>query len=396
MPEHHPPGGRGKGMENKAQISVIIPVYNAEIHLRECLESIVSQTLKDIEIICVDDGSTDSTPEILREYEAKDNRVKVITQQNQYAGVARNRGMQAACGRYYAFMDADDYFEPFALELMLGYVERYDLDVVKAAFYNLQENFELYDTEYSVNGTLRQDSFERVLGYPDDLKELIQIADVPWNGLYRTDFVKKNNIKFNDLQVTNDHSFFIQCILNTKRLMVIEKHVVIHREKQSSSLVGQKSKHFDCQLENYKLIRNYAIKLPPAEKHLLLQWEFNGLLYWYQKLRSETNGEHRDKIDLQMAEFLLDFDENDVGSVYLSRMENRNLFYSFKKQRFPKNISEIHSRLTRFGGQVLSSLPEKIQYAIWYYDTYGFNEFMRKVLSFYKKNRKKANDSSDF
>ncbi len=90
------------------KISVIIPVYNAEKYLRECLDSIVKQTLQEIEIICIDDGSTDNSLAVLREYERKDERLKIIEQANSGAGVARNAGMKAARGEYLAFMDADD------------------------------------------------------------------------------------------------------------------------------------------------------------------------------------------------------------------------------------------------------------------------------------------------
>ena len=96
-------------MNKETKVSVIIPVYNAEKYLRQCLDSVVNQTLRDIEIICVDDGSTDGSIEILREYEQKDSRVKVLCQKNQYAGVARNNGLSHASGEYVFFMDSDDY-----------------------------------------------------------------------------------------------------------------------------------------------------------------------------------------------------------------------------------------------------------------------------------------------
>ena len=85
-------------MNKETKVSVIIPVYNTEKYLRQCLDSVVNQTLRDIEIICVDDGSTDGSIEILREYEQKDSRVKMLCQKNQYAGVARNNGLNYASG----------------------------------------------------------------------------------------------------------------------------------------------------------------------------------------------------------------------------------------------------------------------------------------------------------
>ena len=96
-------------MNKETKVSVIIPVYNTEKYLRQCLDSVVNQTLRDIEIICVDDGSTDGSIEILREYEQKDSRVKMLCQKNQYAGVARNNGLNYASGEYVFFMDSDDY-----------------------------------------------------------------------------------------------------------------------------------------------------------------------------------------------------------------------------------------------------------------------------------------------
>ena len=97
-------------------ISVIVPMYNAEIYLRQNLDSILNQTLKDIELICVDDGSTDSTLKILKEYQEKDSRIIIIQQKNQKAGIARNNGLKVAKGKYIIFLDADDFFKDTMLE----------------------------------------------------------------------------------------------------------------------------------------------------------------------------------------------------------------------------------------------------------------------------------------
>ena len=104
-------------MGNKdLKVSVIVPVYNGEKYLVRCMDSIVGQTLKETEIICVDDGSSDRSPEILDEYARRDNRVRLISQRNAGAGAARNRGLSEAKGEYLSFLDADDFFEPDMLE----------------------------------------------------------------------------------------------------------------------------------------------------------------------------------------------------------------------------------------------------------------------------------------
>ena len=101
----------------KINISIIIPVYNIEKYLKCCLNSILEQTFQEFEVICVDDGSTDHSLEILEEYKKKDKRIRIFTQENKYAGVARNNGLKHAKGEYVLFLDADDFLEKDTLRL---------------------------------------------------------------------------------------------------------------------------------------------------------------------------------------------------------------------------------------------------------------------------------------
>lgn len=107
-------------IDYEPKVSVIIPVYNVEEYLRQCLDSVINQTLKEIEIICVDDGSTDSSLEILKEYAAKDHRITVITQQNNGAAIARNIGLYNINANYIGFIDADDYIDLDFYEKLLN------------------------------------------------------------------------------------------------------------------------------------------------------------------------------------------------------------------------------------------------------------------------------------
>ena len=111
------------------KISVIIPVYNAEKYLEKCLDSILQQTFREIEVICVDDGSQDASKQILRRYASQDARVIVVEQKNMYAGVARNRGMELAKGKYLIFLDADDFFHPDMLRRAYACSEQYRADI---------------------------------------------------------------------------------------------------------------------------------------------------------------------------------------------------------------------------------------------------------------------------
>ena len=111
-------------------VSVILPCYNASRHLRQCLDSILRQTLSSIEILCVDDGSTDDTLSILRDYQSTDPRIRVICQENAGAGAARNAGLALSSGTYLSFLDADDFFEPDMLEKAVAAAEEYRADYV--------------------------------------------------------------------------------------------------------------------------------------------------------------------------------------------------------------------------------------------------------------------------
>ena len=308
-------------------VSVIIPVYNAENHLRECLDSVIEQSLREIEIICVDDGSADSSLSILREYETKDKRVKVLTQKNQYAGVARNHGMEIACGQYYAFMDADDYYAPDALKTMYIECDHYSLDVLKASFYCIEPGKEPYDTQYSTNAN---SSHNRVLSIENDVDELLKIADVPWNGMYRASFVKEYNLHFNNLIAVNDHSFFISCIVHARRVMVIDQHIAFHRENQSTSLVGTKYKNYQCQIESYYLGKEIASDLPTELRKLIMQRELRGVLNWYGRMRPTAPFPYNEKMDGELQSFIASYDKNDVGMEYLFSMPNRELFFQFE------------------------------------------------------------------
>lgn len=111
-------------------VSVIIPVYNQEKYLRKCLDSVCNQSLQNIEVICVNDGSTDNSKEILENYAKQDSRIHILSQKNQGAGAARNLGMQVARGKYLSFLDSDDIFEPLMLETMVRAIEKDDADVL--------------------------------------------------------------------------------------------------------------------------------------------------------------------------------------------------------------------------------------------------------------------------
>ena len=111
-------------------VSIIIPCYNVAAFMKKCLDTVCAQTLRDIEIICINDGSTDGTPDILREYEAADERIRIINQPNAGVAAARNAGLDAACGKYIGFADPDDYVSPVMFQRLYLAAEQYGAELV--------------------------------------------------------------------------------------------------------------------------------------------------------------------------------------------------------------------------------------------------------------------------
>lgn len=211
------------------KVSVIIPVYNVEPYLRECLDSVVNQTLQDIEIICIDDGSTDGSLAILKEYKKKDNRVKLIQQKNLYAGVARNNGMSIASGEYYVFLDSDDFFELDLIEKQYNQCKRYDADISLCG----ADKYDIKSKEfYATPWLLKMKSVPNKLPFNREMigDNIFQLTTPsPWTKMFSAKFVKKHNLEFQNIQRAND-AFFVLTALNlAERITVVDKVLVHYR-----------------------------------------------------------------------------------------------------------------------------------------------------------------------
>ena len=180
------------------KISIIIPVYNVEKFLSECLDSILYQTFQNFEIICVDDGSYDNSLNILHKYKSKDNRFIILKQKHSGAGAARNLGIKYAKSKYLQFLDADDCFEPTFLEEMYRHAEKFNADITVCSARKINSDGITIETNnplWPLN--LDKVPLERVFNrknYPEDIFGLFCV--VPWNKLYRKNLIVDNNLEF--------------------------------------------------------------------------------------------------------------------------------------------------------------------------------------------------------
>lgn len=231
---------------NSPKISVIIPCYNVEKYLRQCLDSVLNQTLQDIEIICIDDGSSDGTLELLKEFQKKDNRVKVITQKNAGAGAARNNGLRVATGEYLSFLDSDDFFEPNMLEEAFKTAEKYQVDFVvynsdqyhmdQECFVNVDWTMCMQDIPPYMPFTYRQltgNVFKTFVGWA-------------WDKLYRRSFVLQQNLWFQEQRTTNDMLFVFSALVVAKKIAVVNKILAHQRRGSSESLSVTREKSWHC------------------------------------------------------------------------------------------------------------------------------------------------------
>ena len=223
------------------QVSVVIPVYNIEAHLRQCLDSVAGQTLSDLEVVCVDDGSTDASPAILEEYAQKDPRFQVIRQANAGPGAARNRGMERSSGRYLIFLDSDDWFEPDFLERMTARAEETGADVTicRADEFDTHSG-QVYDGSWMLKTQLLPGA---VFSPQEAAGAVFQFTyGWPWDKLYRRDYILKEKFRYPDLAVSQDLVFVYPSVFCAGRIAVLDRVLIHHRVNRLASVSNSRSK----------------------------------------------------------------------------------------------------------------------------------------------------------
>ena len=227
------------------KVSVIMPIYNAYDYLRPAIDSVLDQTLKEIELICVDDGSTDSSFDLIKEYQKKDERIRIVTETNAGPALARNNGIKRARGEYLAFLDADDFFEPTLLEKLYTLAKEKDLDIAIS--------------EYDVYNS-RRSTFEAAV--PSEHEEIYKEGEVTskrlcpdriflstngaaWNKLFRRSFVVEKQLLFlNDAKVYEDVYFVVSALSLAERVSKVFEVLVHHRIYTDQSRSKMFRKHY--------------------------------------------------------------------------------------------------------------------------------------------------------
>ncbi|WP_343090059.1 glycosyltransferase [Parolsenella catena] len=349
-------------------VSVIIPAYNAEDYISQCLSSVLSQTLSDIEVIVVDDGSTDRTASIVEELTHRDGRIRLIRQENQCAGVARNKGMEVAEGKYLYFLDADDWIELDSLEKLCSSAESLGSDIVVARSEGFDnQTGETWLIDYALNG-VPFDTLIRPSFYADRLFQ--RFMGWPWDKLYRAEFIQSSGLLFQPLRTTNDAYFVFCSLMLAGGVSCVDKVFFHHRANNRKSLEGTRSKSWHCAIEAMWAIAKKIAEQPESTR--LMESYNNWVLnysYW------SLNTLPADIADLYLEELApaLSAMPNGIES-YVSRHEwtlrtlaslNQSKLLvkatdlSGDKENLSHEIANLQAEIVRLNGE-LNSLREEL------------------------------------
>lgn len=245
--------------EQSIKVSVVMPVYNMQEYLGECMDSVLNQTLKKIEIICVDDGSTDDSPALLDGYADTDRRVRVLHITNGGYGHAVNMGMEHARGKYISIVEPDDYIEKGMLERLYTISEEYGLDMVNADCMHFSG--EGVARIFQKSRMINNDSLYNTVIHPFHDREIFKGGFINPAGLFNRNFLEKNHIRHNESPGASfqDAGFGFQVLAYAKRVMLLTETFYCYRQDNPNSSINDGRKT-DCIIEEYEFILNIIRK----------------------------------------------------------------------------------------------------------------------------------------
>ncbi len=301
------------------KVSVIVPIYNAQKYLNQCLDSIIGQTLKDIEIICINDGSTDNSLNILKEYAAKDDRIIVVNKPNTGYGHTMNVGLEHATGEYIGIVESDDFVDLEMFEQIYDIAKKNSAEVVKSNY------FEYKNKSNTFIENLKDCKYNNIFS-PMEEQNVFFVSPSIWSGIYKRSLLINNNIKFNETPGASyqDTSFAFKVWASAKRVYLVNEAFLHYRKDNMDSSVNSASKIF-CICDEYEEIEKYSsnyksIKMKLGSliyymKFVSYKWNYNRLASTFQYA-----------FLLRMAEELkIDYENGLLNKKYWNKQELKEL-----------------------------------------------------------------------
>ena len=281
-------------------ISVIIPVYNVENYLKECLESVINQSFEDLEILCINDGSTDSSLNILNEYKNRDSRIQIISQENAGLSAARNTGLNNSTGDYIYFMDSDDYLELEALEEMIKLSKNYDLDLLIFEFINFDDKTGK-KFENNVGMQYLNELEKPVFDYKDIIQYLFRLDVTVYTKFFKRELIEDKS--FVEGIIFEDNAFFVDYIFDAKRIHYHEKFYYNRRVRDSSIITSSSKNHTDI-IKVYNIMNDKLRQkgLYDEFKERLFMLKMNIVNLFYKRLNPECKEYYFNKMKLDFEQ----------------------------------------------------------------------------------------------
>ncbi len=312
-------------------LSVVVPVYNVQDYLRQCLDSIINQSYRNLEIIIVNDGSTDSSYEICKEYALKDDRIVLLSQENKGLSAARNVGIKRASGKYIAFVDSDDWLTLDCYETVMKKMLVDDVDIVSYGifkFYGDKVDVNLKECMLPVKGPINSFNY---------LSELFSLWPLVWAKVYKKSFIDCNNIFFAEGLLYEDTPFVIACYIRAAKVSFVDKALHYYRLNRDGQISksGKRTLDFFGIMEVIKkdLIKEECF----SEVYPLLSSWIIGNMYWLFGL---TDPFYQKSFYIKMRKFFLDskkfFDLSSLGDyekkILKLVLENSFCMYKLKRK----------------------------------------------------------------
>ena len=329
------------------KVSVIVPIFCVEKFLRQAIDSIINQTLSDLEIILVDDGSKDNCPQIIDEYAKKDNRIIAVHKENAGYGAACNTGLDRATGEYIAILEPDDYIAPEMYQDLYNIAKQFDSDIVKSCFYeNLYNNGKSRIKKTVWNDYIPEDKTFSIKEYPF----FLQYHPSIWSCIYKKEFINNNNIRFLEEPGSGwtDNPFQVQTMCLANRINYTSKAYYYWR--RLNFFESDDLKDYTIPFKRTDEIHNWLDENNIKDENILIQLFRRELAYIDIVLGMKNISDEKDcykRINLLISRFPISFCENkSVREIEITKYLNiknnpKQVRLKIMQKRIPKDILSI-------------------------------------------------------
>lgn len=392
---------------SEIKISIIVPIYNVEKYLKKCLDTIICQTLKEIEIICVNDGSTDNSRKILEQYSKIDSRIIIIDKKNGGLSSARNAGMKIAKGEYIGFVDSDDWVDETMFEKLYKKAKENDSQMSICAVHKFDDKTKkmLYDDPYFTLGFFDESFDNRSFNHHETTDFLIDLCVMAWNKIYKRSFLEENNALFPEGLIFEDGPFFFSIYFKMDRVSIVREFLYYYRINRANSIIQKGDMNFINIFDVTELMWNEIRQLPYFDKikYYFLKKKFDDANYRCSVIDKKYGELYYNRFKTFEPFFdttLLDFKviEKQYPRVYyeiedLKKIDNykeykRHCFFRSGKEALMYKIIEIiyftpeHFTFKIFGKIFIFKKRDKSLLNAWYCEDYLYIRILMWKIKF--------------